>query len=75
MNKYGFRIRTRGGMTVENLMVQAADRAQAEEKLRQIYHSCEVLECSELGAATGVKGEALDLEGMITLIGKQDEQP
>ena len=28
MNKFGFRIKTRGGMVVENLMVQARDQAE-----------------------------------------------
>ncbi len=58
-------------MTVENLMVQAHDRAEAENKLGQIYHHCEILECRELAQAT--KGEALDLEGMISLISNQEE--
>ena len=38
MNKYGFRIRTRAGSLVENLQVQARDRAEAEQKINQIYH-------------------------------------
>jgi len=71
VNKYGFKIRTRGGMTVENLMVQAPDRTEAENKLGQIYHHCEILECLELAQTT--RGEALDLEGMISLISNQDE--
>jgi len=71
LNKYGFKIRTRGGMTVENLAVQARDRAEAERKITQIYHYCEILECLELAPST--KGESLDLESMISLIGKQDE--
>ena len=71
MNKYGFKIRTRGGMIVENLMVQAHSRGEAENKLGQIYHHCEILECRELAQAT--KGEALDLEGMISLISSQEE--
>jgi hypothetical protein len=71
VNKYGFRIRTRGGMIVENLMVQAHDRGEAETKLGQIYHHCEILECTELAQTT--KSEGLDLEGMISLIGKQED--
>lgn len=58
-------------MTVENLMVQAPDRAEAENKLGQIYHHCEILECHEL--AQTIRGDALDLEGMISLIGKQED--
>ena len=71
MNKYGFKIKTHGGMTVENLLVQARDRAEAEIKIGQIYHHCEILECKELAPST--RGGALDLEDMISLIGKQDE--
>jgi hypothetical protein len=72
MQKFGFKLKTRGGMVVENLLVQARDRAEAELRISQIYHNCEILECKTL--APGLKpGEALDLEGMITLIGKQDD--
>lgn len=71
MQKYGFRIRTRSGMVVENLMVQGRDREEAENKLKQIYRHCEILECHEL--APDLKGEGLDLESMISLINKQEE--
>ena len=70
MNKYGFRIRTRTGMMVENLQVQARDRAEAETKLNQIYHHCEILECQEITPT--LKKEGLDLEDVISLINKQD---
>lgn len=71
MAKYGFRIKTRGGMTVENLVVQARSREDAEARIRQIYQHCEILECSEIAAAN--RGEGVDLEGMISLISKQDD--
>lgn len=70
MNKYGFKIRTRNGMLVENLQVQAADREAAEQRIRQIYHHCEIIECGEI--APQVKGENIDLENMISLIGKEE---
>lgn len=72
MTKYGFRIKTRGGMTVENLVVQARTREDAEIRIRQIYQHCEILECNEI--ATGNRGDGVDLESMISLISKQDEQ-
>ena len=72
MTKYGFRIRTRGGMTVENLVVQARTREDAETRIRQIYQHCEILECNEIAA--GNRGDGVDLESMISLISKQDEQ-
>jgi hypothetical protein len=71
MAKYGFRIKTRGGMTVENLAVQARSREDAELRIRQIYQYCEILECSEIAAAN--RGEGVDLEGMISLISKQND--
>ncbi len=72
MAKYGFRIKTRGGMTVENLVVQARTREDAEARIRQIYQHCEILECTEI--ASGNRGEGVDLEGMISLISKQNDQ-
>jgi hypothetical protein len=71
MNKYGFRIRTRSGATVENLSVQARDRAEAERKIQQIYHHCEILECQEITPA--VRKEGLDVEDVITLINQQPD--
>jgi hypothetical protein len=45
VTKYGFRIRTRVGMLVENLMIPARDEVEARRKLRQIYRDCEILDC------------------------------
>ena len=72
MNKYGFKIRTRGGSLVENLQVQARDRAEAEQKINQIYHQCAILECHEVTPT--LKKEGLDLEDVIALINKQEEK-
>jgi len=70
MNKYGFKIRTRGGSVVENLQVQARDRAEAEGKITQIYRHCEILECQEVTPT--LKKEGLDLDDVIALINKQE---
>jgi hypothetical protein len=70
MNKYGFRIRTRTGMLVENLQVQAQDRAEAERRINQIYHHCEILDCREITPT--LKKEGLDLDDVISLINKQE---
>ena len=69
MNKYGFRIRTRGGMLLENLQVQARDQAEAERKISQIYRHCEIIECREMTPT--LKKEGLDLEDVIGLINRQ----
>jgi hypothetical protein len=69
MTKFGFKIKTRGGMVVENLMVQARARHEAETRIRQIYQHCEILECSELSPET--RDDGVDLEDVISLITKQ----
>lgn len=66
MKKFGFRIRTRGGSVVDNLTIQGRDREEAERKLRQVYHHCEVLEARNI--ADSATGDATDFEGVISLI-------
>lgn len=69
MKKYGFRIQTRGGSTVENLVIQGRDREEAERKLRQVYHHCVILE--EKVLADPVPEDASQLEGVISLISSE----
>jgi hypothetical protein len=44
MSKFGFRIRTRHGLIVENLLIQGRDETDAVRKLRQMYLHCEILD-------------------------------
>ena len=46
ITRYGFRIRTRGGLIVDNLLIQGRDEVDAERKLRQMYQHCKILECT-----------------------------
>lgn len=69
MIKFGFKIKTRGGQIVENLVFAARDRAEAERKVTQIYHHCEILDCHEVQPS--VNEDTLDLERAINLIGKE----
>jgi hypothetical protein len=66
MQRFGFKIQTRTGMTVDNLVIHAADRAQAEGRLLQMYQRCTILECRTLEGPA--RGDATDLEGAISLI-------
>ena len=66
MQKYGFRIQTRSGTTVENLIIHGVDQQQAEDKLRQMYHHCTVMECRVVDEL--LRGDGTDLESAITLI-------
>lgn len=44
--KYGFRIRTRGGLIVDKLLIHGKDEGDAERKLRQMYQHCMILACT-----------------------------
>lgn len=72
MIKFGFKIRTHGGMVVDNLLITARDRVEAERKVGQIYHRCEIIDCLEVRQS--VKEEGFDLESAINLIGKEGER-
>ena len=72
MLKFAFKIKTRGGMVVDNLVVAGRDRTEAEHKVNQIYHQCEILECQEMQQAP--KEDGLSFESAINLIGKEDER-
>lgn len=71
MIKFGFKIKTRSGTIVENLMFAARDRADAERKVNQIYQRCEILDCHEIQQP--VREGALDFEKAITLISTQSD--
>ena len=68
MKKFGFRIQTRGGSTVENLVIQGRDREEAERKLRQVYHHCRVLE----GKLLSERMDGSDFEAVIWMIAAQE---
>lgn len=69
MIKFGFRIRTRSGTVVENLMIAARDRPDAERRITQMYLHCEILDCHEVQPA--LKEESMDLERAINLIDRE----
>ncbi|MGH8689228.1 MAG: hypothetical protein ACREU5_08620 [Burkholderiales bacterium] len=73
LTKFSFRIRTRSGTPVENLMVQAADRAQAERRITQMYPHCEIVECRELTAMP--RDEAASLDTILSIIARDDAAP
>lgn len=70
MKKFGFRIQTRGGSVVDNLVIQGRDREEAERKLRQVYHHCVVIECRLREDAA----DAGDFESVIGLIAAEQRK-
>lgn len=69
MIKFGFKIKTRGGTVVDNLLIAARDRVEAERKVTQIYNHCEILDCHEVQPP--LREEGFDLERAINLIGRE----
>jgi len=51
--------------------VQARDREEAERKINQVYHQCEIIEFQEITPT--LKKEGLDLEDVVALINKQQD--
>ena len=66
MIRFGFNIRTRTGQRVDNICIMAASQADAERRLRQMYHQCEIVNCQS--EAVNLRNDPLDLEGVIGLI-------
>lgn len=66
MTRYGFSIKTRYGQRVENIHIMAGSQDDAERRLRQMYHQCQILECRE--QAVPRRLDTLDVEGVIGLI-------
>jgi len=73
MKRFGFRIQTRGGSTVDNLVIQGRDQDEAEKKLRQVYHHCKIIEARVL--ADPALSDGSDLEGVISLIANDERAP
>lgn len=68
MIRYGFNIKTKHGQKVENILIMAATQDDAERRLRQMYHHCEIVDCRE--HAVPRRLDTLDVEGVIELISR-----
>lgn len=65
--KYGFRIRTRVGVVVDNLTIHGRDASDAQRKLRQMYRDCEILDCvCHAGRERVASASYEDVLGLIT---------
>ena len=66
MIRFGFQIRTKTGQRIDNISIVAATQDDAERRLRQMYHHCEIIDCRE--QAIPRRLDTLDVEGVIGLI-------
>jgi len=69
MTRFGFNIRTRSGQRVDNICIMAAKREDAERRLRQMYHHCQVISCNSESVR---RSDPMDIEGVISIISGTD---
>lgn len=71
MLKFDFSVLTRDGHKLPSIVIAANDEADAERKLRQMYHHCQIVRCDvkqkEPMGSTTPPGS---IENIITLISK-----
>ncbi len=70
MLKFDFSVNTRDGQKVESIQIYGKDLPDAERKLRQMYHHCEVLSCKAIDSADKLS-HPVDVEDLLSLIAKQ----
>lgn len=71
--KFGFRIRTRQGLVVGNLMIHGRDEADAERKLRQMYQHCEIIGRKVVRAAQSA--EEGNFANVVSIVARQRSSP
>jgi len=64
--RFGFTIRTRSGQRVDNISIMAATRDDAERRLRQMYHMCEVITCRAQSVERRL--DTLDISAVIEMM-------
>lgn len=60
LEKFSFRIRTRNGVVLDRLHIQAADQDEARAKLLRMYPHCEVLSASQENQAASQAGKSFE---------------
>jgi len=72
MIKFALRIRTRNGLPVDNLVIHARDRDEAERRINQMYLHCEILECKEIQSP--VRDDDMNFENIISMISRTPDE-
>ncbi len=70
MQKYNFSIQTRDGQRIVSVVIAGRDQQEAERKLRQMYHHCEVVSCNTNQVEEHKTSQVISVEDIITLIAK-----
>jgi len=70
MPKFDFTLITRDGQKVERIQIYGQDVPDAERKLRQMYHHCQVTQCTAVNHEKELSPSA-DIEDVLSLIVNQ----
>ena len=70
MPKFDFALTTRDGQKVESVQIFGKDLPDAERKLHQMYHHCQVTQCRIINLEKEFSQSA-DIEDVLSLIVKQ----
>ena len=73
MTRFTFRVRTRNGLLVEAVNLQARDREEADRRLMQMYMGCTVLDCQT--ATPDGREESASFESVISRIVREPTDP
>ena len=70
MIKFEFSVLTRDGQKVDSILISGKDQADAERKLRQMYHHCEIMFCEAKQDSQRQSLQAASVEEILSLISK-----
>ena len=70
MFKFEFSILTRDGQKVDSILIAGKDQPDAERKLRQMYHHCQVTLCEVRQDWEKQSLQAASVEEILSLISK-----
>ncbi|MDO8812656.1 MAG: hypothetical protein Q7J38_11605 [Gallionella sp.] len=71
MPKFDFSVTTRDGQKVDSVQIYGKDLQDAERKLRQMYHNCQVTQCKAINTEKELSQSA-DIEDVLSLIVRQN---
>ena len=70
MLKFEFSILTRDGQKVDSILIMGKDQADAERKLLQMYHHCQVTLCEIRPDSESQSSQAASVDTILSLIAK-----
>ena len=72
MFKFEFSVLTRDGQKVDRILIAGKDQADAERKLRQMYHHCRVIFCEVRQDLQKHPSQTVSVEELLSLIANAD---